>query len=91
MDDFKIMIKRILLGEETQKTLGSCAVVIGEVPCDGFVIKANIPSGESFYIRDSDLELAIKAREEKGKIVAIEAESWKEEEDESGQTKQNNV
>lgn len=92
MDEFKVMIKRILLGEETQKILGSCAVVIDKVPCDGFVIKTSIHSGEPIYIRDSDLELAIKTREEKAKIVAIEAEAWgKKEEDKNDQTEQNNV
>lgn len=77
-DPLKIVIKRILHGEESVKAVGYSAFVTGKVPADGFMIRVGDGNVVSIFIRDSDLEKAIAVREEKGKLVGIDAQSWRE-------------
>ena len=78
VDALKIVIKRILHGEESVKTVGLSAFVTGKVPADGFMIQVSNSIQGSIFIRDSDLEKARALRKEKGKLVGIDAQSWGE-------------
>ena len=78
MDTLKIVIKRILHGEESVKAVGSSAFVTDKVPADGFMIQVNEAIQGSIFIRDTDLEKAVELRREKGKLVGIDAQSWGE-------------
>jgi len=78
MSSFKVIVKRILHGEESVKVVGSSAFVVGKVPSDGFMIQVSESFNGSLFIRDSDLAKAIKLRDEKQKLVGVEAQSWRE-------------
>lgn len=58
----------------------------GKYPSDGFVVSIDIPGEFPIFVRDSDLEAARVASEEKGKSVSMTAVSWNgsEEEEVSG-------
>jgi len=78
VDPLKIVVKRILHGEESVKAVGSSAFVTGNVPADGFMIHVSEAFQGSIFIRDTDLEKARELRKEKGKLVGVDAESWGE-------------
>lgn len=70
------MVKRVLKGDRVSRAITASGFCGWEVPADGFVFSHSGPGNVPIYVRDEDIERAKKEREEKNRMVSVEAQSW---------------
>ena len=80
-DSIVVKIQRVLKDDKGIKPIAECGRVAATIPADGFIVFADNPgianpASYSLFVRDSDLQKAIKVRTKKGRSVPIDADSW---------------